>query len=90
MSDRPPVSALDLAQLACPALGADASPREAELYVRYLRALALLCECAPYVDEPDYLAVIDALLDDAHTAYPLEVRKDGARRELAPRGTADV
>lgn len=90
MSDRPPASVLDPVQLACPALGPDASPREAELYVRYLRALALLCECAPYVDEPDYLALIDALLDDAHATYPLDVRKDGARRELAPRGMSDV
>ena len=90
MSDRLPESALDAAHLARPALGPDASPREVDLYVRYLRALALLCECAPYVDEPDYVAVIDQLLDDAHAAYPLDVRKDGARRELAPRGPSDV
>ena len=60
--------------------------REAALYVRYLRALALLAECRPYVDECDYAALIDELLDDAQANYPFDVVRDGERRGLAPRG----
>ena len=61
------------------------APREAALYVRYLRAVALLCECRPYLDECDYAALIDELLDDAQAHYPFDVRRDGERRSLAPR-----
>lgn len=57
---------------------------ELALYVRYVRALALLCECAPYVDEPDYVDLIDELLADACDHYPLVTRRGGARREIAP------
>ena len=60
--------------------------REAALYLRYLRALALLAECRPYVDECDYAALIDELLDDAQAHYPFDVHRDGERRSLAPRG----
>ncbi|HEY8244833.1 MAG: hypothetical protein ACHQJ7_03100 [Vicinamibacteria bacterium] len=63
--------------------------REAALYVRYLRAIALLCECAPYVDEPDYTEMIDTLLDDAAGHYPFDVLRDGMRRGLAPRASSD-
>jgi hypothetical protein len=60
--------------------------REGELYVRYLRALALLAECRPYVDECGYAALIDELLDDAQKHYPFDVHRDGERRALTPRG----
>lgn len=61
---------------------------DAALYERYLRALALLAECAPYVDVEDYRELIDELLDDAQDHYPLVVRRDGDRRELALREAA--
>ena len=32
-------------------LGVELPPREFRLYARYVRALALLCECAPFVDD---------------------------------------
>ena len=60
--------------------------REAALYVRYLRAVALLAECRPYLDECDYAALIDELLDDAQANYPFDVHRDGERRSLTPRG----
>lgn len=64
--------------------GLDQTPRERELYVRYVRALALLCECAPYVDEPDYTDLIDEVLADAARHYPLTWQRDGARCAIAP------
>jgi hypothetical protein len=63
----------------------DATPTEVALYVRYVRALALLAECAPYVDEPDYLELIETIMIDAQVAYPLTVCRNGARWEVAPR-----
>ncbi len=80
----------DAAVLALLGTGPEMPPREAQLYARYVRALALLCECAPYVDEPDYAELIDTLLEDACAHYPLDVHKDGDQRELAPRGATDV
>jgi len=62
----------------------DAAPREAELYVRYVRALALLSECAPFVDDPDYAELIGAVLVDAQANYPLLVRRDGGRWQIGP------
>ena len=59
--------------------------REFRLYVRYLRALALLCECAPYVDEEDFVDLIDELLVDACAHYPLEFHQDERYRGIAPR-----
>ncbi len=50
----------------------DAADREAALYARYLRVVALLSECAPYVDDPDYRQSIDEILNDAASAYPIE------------------
>jgi hypothetical protein len=50
---------------------ADASPRELQLYARYVRALAVLGECAPYVDEPDLEEQIDSVLSDASARHPL-------------------
>ena len=50
---------------------ADASPREQRLYASYVRALAVLSECAPYVDEPDLEEQIDAVLGDACASHPL-------------------
>jgi hypothetical protein len=64
---------------------ADADSRFDALYQRYVAALALLCECAPYVDEPDFADRIDALLDDAARHHPLQWQADGPRRALAPR-----
>lgn len=66
-------------------LPTDMPPDQAELYMRYVRALALLSECAPYVDEPDYAGLIEAVLHDAQARYPLEVRRNGERWEIAPR-----
>lgn len=73
-------------------LGVDGSlaPNEAALYVRYLRALALLCECRPYLDEPDYAELIDDVLDDASAHYPFDIERDGDRRGLVPRNGAAV
>ena len=70
------------------ALGAGLPERERALYVRYVRALALLCECAPYVDEPDYTDMIDDLLEEACRHYPLAWQRDGERREIALRAPA--
>jgi hypothetical protein len=69
-------------------LGVELPEREFRLYARYLRALALLCECAPYVDDEDYSELIDELLADACKHYPLECWHDGDRRALAPRESA--
>ena len=66
-------------------LARDASPAEVDLYVRYVRALALLSECAGHVDEPDYADLIGAVLEDAQAHYPLVVRRNGERWEIAPR-----
>lgn len=60
----------------------------AQLYARYVRALALLCECFPYVDEPEYRELIDLLLADARAHYPLDVAGFGGSRQIAPRETA--
>jgi hypothetical protein len=69
-------------------LGAGLPERERALYVRYVRALALLCECAPYVDEPDYADMIDDVLAEACRHYPLAWQSDGERREIAVRAPA--
>lgn len=60
-------------------------PADAALYERYVRVLALLAECAPYVDVEDYAELIDEVLADAQEHYPLVVRRDGDRREVALR-----
>ncbi len=62
-----------------------ASPAETELYVRYLRALALLGECAPSIDEPDYADLVGILMRDAEAHYPVRVCRNGGRWEIAPR-----
>ena len=64
---------------------ADATRAEVALYVRYVRALALLAECAPYIDEPDYLDLIETIMMDAQASYPLTVRRNGLQWEIAPR-----
>jgi hypothetical protein len=69
-------------------LNIDLPEREFRLYVRYVRALALLCECAPFVDDAEYVDLIDELLADAVKHYPLERRHDGDRREIALRSPA--
>jgi len=73
-------------------LGIEGDPNSAQaaLYARYVRALALLAECAPYVDVQDYVELIDEVLEDAQACYPLDVRRDGDRREIAPRVAAEV
>jgi hypothetical protein len=53
------------------------------LFARYVKALALLCECQPYVDEPDYETQLDTLLREACTAYGLEMRHVDGRFEIA-------
>ena len=77
-------SALELGR----ALGApaDACDREVRLYARYVRVLALLCECAPYVDEESYSDRIDEVLVDASSNYPLEWRRSGRMVDISPRG----
>jgi len=74
------------------ALGApgDACEREVRLYARYVRALALLCECAPYVDEPSYSEQIDEVLADACLHYPLDWRRSGCGVEIAPSASSSV
>jgi hypothetical protein len=69
------------------ALGApvDACDRETRLYARYVRALALLCECAPYVDDESYAERIKEVLADASWNYPLEWRRSATGIELSPR-----
>ena len=69
--------------LAAMALGDAADEATSALYVRFVRSLALLCECAAYVDDPDYLEQIDAMLDDACRHYPLRWQHGGGRREIA-------
>jgi hypothetical protein len=71
-------------------LPADTPPAEALLYARYVRALALLCECAPYVDEEEYGELIEELLADACTSYPLAWRRLGGRYEIAPSPSSSV
>lgn len=61
---------------------AEADP-SAALFARYLKALALLCECQPYVDEPDFDAQIDALLRDACASYDIQMQHVGGRFEIA-------
>ena len=85
MNDAVPRTVADAAILARLGVDEPMSAREAALYVRFLRALALLAECRPYVDECDYAALIDEVLDDAQIHYPFDVRRDGERRGLAPR-----
>lgn len=69
------------------ALGApgDACDREVRLYARYVRVLALLCECAPYVDEPDHSDLIDQVLSDVSSNYPLDWRRLDCSVEISPR-----
>ena len=62
---------------------------ESALYLRYVTVLALLCECAPYVDELDYLERIGDVLKEASENYPLEWRRNGDSFEVGPRGTVD-
>ena len=66
-------------------LGVEMPDPEFRLYARYIRTLALLCECAPFVDDPDYLNLIDEMVADACKHYPLDCRRDGDRFELALR-----
>ncbi len=70
------------------ALGApaDAADREVRLYARYVRALALLCECVPYVDDEDVSEQIDQALAEAASHHPLDWRRSGCMAEIAPRG----
>jgi hypothetical protein len=65
---------------------ADAADREARLYARYVSALALLCECAPLVDDESQAQQIDRLLAEAAAHYPLDWRRAGMSVEIAPRG----
>ena len=82
LNDLPPAGHEVLARLRP---SPDSTPSEVDLYVRYVRALALLAECAPYVEEPDYLEVIESVMMDAQASYPLTVCRNGDRWEIAPR-----
>ncbi|MFM9940151.1 MAG: hypothetical protein ACKVP7_11735 [Hyphomicrobiaceae bacterium] len=57
----------------------------AALYGRYVGLLALLCECAPYVDEPDYVDLIEAALIDASSNYHVDFRRNDGSFEIALR-----
>mgnify|MGYP001248194758 FL=1 len=85
MSQTPSLSP-DPAAIEALGIAVPRAPAEAALFVRYLRALALLCECRPCLDEPDYADLIDRVLDDAAAHYPLDIERDGARRGVMPRG----
>jgi len=87
MSQNPSLSP-DPAAIEALGIAVPRAPAEAALFVRYLRALALLCECRPYLDEPDYAELIDELLDDAASTYPFDIERDGDRRGLVPRHPA--
>lgn len=65
---------------------ADAADREVRLYARYVQALALLCECAPFVDDEDVSERIDHALAAAAAHHPLDWRRSGCLAEIAPRG----
>jgi hypothetical protein len=52
---------------------------------QHLRALALLCECLPYVDDPDYAQQVVELLREAGATLPIDVRCEGGRCEIALR-----
>lgn len=82
----------DELQLAEPAregdLPMEVSGNFADLYKRYVRSLALLCECAPYVDEPDYVDLIEAVLKDASSNYPIDFRRCDGSIEIALRGVS--
>ena len=88
MSASPAAPGIDPAILASLGVRGPLTDAEAALYVRYLRALALLCECRPYLDEPDYAGLIDELLDEAASHYPFDIERDGDRRGLVPRRPA--
>lgn len=77
--------ASELGLSATASAAASASAFEAALYARYVTALALLCECAPYVDEPDYVERIGEVLAQASANYPLEWRRSGGHFEIALR-----
>lgn len=87
MTDHPPAPA-QRHDLAAPGVPLPPAPREAALFLRYLQALALLCECRPYLDEPDYADLIDRVLEDAASHYPVEIERDGERRGILPRRAA--
>jgi hypothetical protein len=53
------------------------------LFARYVKALALLCECQPYVDEPHFETQLDAVLREACAAYAIEMRHLDGRFEIA-------
>jgi|JI10StandDraft_1071094.scaffolds.fasta_scaffold522147_2 hypothetical protein len=57
------------------------------LFARYVKALAMLCECQPFVDEPDYEAQLEALLHEACAAYGLDMQHAGGRFEIALPGS---
>lgn len=86
MTTFPPLRA-EAPALEAPGIVIPSDPGAAALFLRYLRVLALLCECRPYLDEPDYAGLIDEVLDDAAAHYPLDIERDGDRRGLVPRGT---
>ena len=60
----------------------------ADLYRRYVTSLALLCECARYVDELDYVDLIEAVLKDASSNYPLDFRRCDGSIEIALRSSS--
>ncbi|HXD06443.1 MAG TPA: hypothetical protein VN680_10360 [Burkholderiaceae bacterium] len=66
-----------------PAPGLESAAAQ-QLYMRYLRALALLCEVMPYVDEEAFILQIDDVLAEAGAHYPLLVGQAGLNRYIEP------
>lgn len=58
------------------------------LRAHYVRAVVLLAECQPYVDDPDLLESIDELMADVDRSGSLTCRKNATQWEVAlPDGT---
>jgi len=52
-------------------------------HARYVRLVVLLAECAPYVDDPDLIDIIDELMAEVARDGLLECRRNGTRWEIA-------
>lgn len=60
-------------------------PLDHALFARYVKALALLCECLPFVDDPEVEDTVGDLLRDAAAAYPIDVRCEPGHCQIALR-----
>lgn len=53
------------------------------LHAHYVRAILLLAECQPYVDDPDLFASVDELMADVGRGGSLTCRRDATQWEVA-------